>query len=70
MRYPLSFPLTVCSPLRQSSDARVGDPAGGVAGLKPNVAVARRNWLASVDEPPEAALAVFRDAVVHDDPLI
>jgi len=42
----------------------------GYAGFKRNVAVAMGNWLASVDEVPEDALAVLRDAIEHDEPLV
>ena len=42
----------------------------GYTGFKRNVAVAMGNWLASVDEVPEDALAVLRDAVEHDEPLV
>jgi epoxyqueuosine reductase len=42
----------------------------GYAGFKRNVAVAMGNWLGSVDRPPEDALAVLRDVVVHGEPLI
>lgn len=42
----------------------------GYAGFKRNVAVALGNWLASVDEVPEDALAVLRDAIEHDEPLV
>ena len=42
----------------------------GYAGFKRNVAVAIGNWLASAEEPPEEALAVLRDAVEHDEPLV
>jgi epoxyqueuosine reductase len=42
----------------------------GYAGFKRNVAVAMGNWLASVDEVPEDARAVLRDAIEHDEPLV
>lgn len=42
----------------------------GYAGFKRNVAVAMGNWLASVHEPPEEALAVLRYATEHEEPLI
>jgi hypothetical protein len=42
----------------------------GYAGFKRNVAVAMGNWLASVDEVPEGAVAVLRDAVEGDEPLV
>jgi epoxyqueuosine reductase QueG len=34
----------------------------GYAGFRRNVAVGLGNWLASLDEPPEAAVAALRDA--------
>ena len=42
----------------------------GYAGFKRNVAVAMGNWLASVDEPPQEAIAVLRDALESDEPLV
>ncbi|HSH45689.1 MAG TPA: hypothetical protein VK966_07530 [Longimicrobiales bacterium] len=42
----------------------------GYAGLKRNVAVAMGNWLASVDEPPEAAVAVLREALEDESELV
>ena len=42
----------------------------GYAGLRRNVAVALGNWLAAVDEPPEEAVAVLRDALHDEDPLV
>jgi epoxyqueuosine reductase QueG len=42
----------------------------GYAGLKRNVAVAMGNWLASADEPPEAAVAALREAMQDEEPLV
>ena len=42
----------------------------GYAGFKRNVAVAMGNWLASVHEPPEEAMAVLREAVDDEEPLV
>ncbi|HUE77674.1 MAG TPA: HEAT repeat domain-containing protein [Longimicrobiales bacterium] len=42
----------------------------GYAGFKRNVAVAMGNWLASVDEPPEAAVAVLREALEDEEELV
>jgi epoxyqueuosine reductase len=42
----------------------------GYAGFKRNVAVAIGNWLASVDQPPEEAVAVLGDAIERDDALV
>jgi epoxyqueuosine reductase QueG len=42
----------------------------GCAGLKRNVAVAIGNWLAEIDEPPEAAMSVLRDALECEEPLV
>jgi epoxyqueuosine reductase len=42
----------------------------GYAGAKRNVAVAMGNWLASVNEPPEAAVAALREALKDDEPLL
>lgn len=42
----------------------------GYAGLKRNVAVAIGNWLASVDKPPEEAVAALRDALEDEEPLV
>lgn len=42
----------------------------GYAGFKRNVAVAMGNWLASVDEPPEEAVAVLREALKDPEPLV
>lgn len=42
----------------------------GYAGFKRNVAVAMGNWLASVEEPPEEALAVLRGALEDEEPLV
>lgn len=42
----------------------------GHAGFKRNVAVAMGNWLASVDEPPEEAVAALREALEDEDPLV
>jgi epoxyqueuosine reductase len=41
----------------------------GYAGFERNVAVATGNWLASMDEPPEAAVAVLREAVREEEPV-
>jgi epoxyqueuosine reductase len=42
----------------------------GYAGFRRNVAVGLGNWLASVEEPPEEALAVLREALEDKDPLV
>jgi epoxyqueuosine reductase len=42
----------------------------GYAGFRRNVAVGLGNWLASVDEPGEAAVAVLRDALEDPEPLV
>ena len=42
----------------------------GYAGFKRNVAVAIGHWLASVDEPPEEAVAVLREALEDEEPLV
>jgi epoxyqueuosine reductase len=42
----------------------------GYAGFRRNVAVGLGNWLASVGEPPEEAVAALRDAMEHDEPLV
>lgn len=42
----------------------------GYAGLKRNVTVAMGNWLASVAEPPEGAVAVLREALEREEPLV
>lgn len=42
----------------------------GYAGFKRNVAVAIGNWLASVDTPPDEAVAVLRQALEDPEPLV
>ena len=42
----------------------------GYAGFKRNVAVALGNWLASVDEVPEEAVAVLREALEDESELV
>lgn len=42
----------------------------GYAGLKRNVAVAIGNWLASVDEPPEDAVAALRGTLEDEESLV
>mgnify|MGYP006294723559 CR=1 FL=1 len=42
----------------------------GRAGLARNVCVALGNWLSEMDEPPEAAVAVLRDALEDPKPLV
>jgi epoxyqueuosine reductase len=42
----------------------------GYAGFRRNVAVAIGNWLASVDQLPEEAVAVLRYAIERDDALV
>jgi epoxyqueuosine reductase len=42
----------------------------GYAGFRRNVAVAIGNGLASVDEPPEEAVAVLREALGDEEPLV
>jgi len=42
----------------------------GYAGFRRNVAVAMGNWLATVDEPPKEAVAVLRDALEDEEPLV
>jgi hypothetical protein len=50
--------------------AGVGDQAGGVRGVQAKVAVAIGNWLASVGEPPEEVVAVLREALGDEEPLV
>ena len=47
----------------------VGDPAGG-RGVARNVCVALGNWLAELDEPPEAAVAVLREPLGDESELV
>lgn len=42
----------------------------GYAGFKRNVAIAVGNWLASVDEAPEEAVAVLRNVLEDPEPLV
>jgi epoxyqueuosine reductase len=42
----------------------------GYAGFRRNVAVALGNWLASVDEAPDEAVAVLREALEDEEPLV
>jgi epoxyqueuosine reductase QueG len=42
----------------------------GRAGTARNVCVALGNWLAEVDDPPEAAVAVLREALEDEEPLV
>lgn len=42
----------------------------GYAGFKRNIAVALGNWLASVDAPPEEAVAVLREALEDESELV
>jgi epoxyqueuosine reductase QueG len=42
----------------------------GYAGFRRNVAVAMGNWLAAVDEPAQEAVAVLRDALEDEEPLV
>lgn len=42
----------------------------GYAGFKRNVGFAIGNWLASTDEPPEAAGELLRDALGDSAPLL
>jgi epoxyqueuosine reductase len=42
----------------------------GYAGFRRNVAVGLGNWLASMDEPPPAAVAVLRDALEDESELV
>jgi hypothetical protein len=42
----------------------------GYAGFRRNVAVALGNWLASVEDPPEEAVAVLREALEGEEPLV
>lgn len=42
----------------------------GYAGFRRNVAVAMGNWFALVGQPPEDALAVLRDALEDEEPLV
>jgi epoxyqueuosine reductase len=42
----------------------------GYGGFRRNVAVAMGNWLASVEEPPEEAVAVLRDALGDESALV
>jgi hypothetical protein len=60
-------------------DAEVGDPAGGICGVPAECGrwarqlersgSRRGNWLASVEEPPEEAVATLREAMEDDEPL-
>jgi epoxyqueuosine reductase len=40
------------------------------AGFPRNVAVGLGNWLAGLDEPPEEAVAVLREALEDEEPLV
>lgn len=42
----------------------------GYASFRRNVAVAMGNWLASLDTPPEEAVAVLQDALEEGEPLV
>ncbi len=42
----------------------------GYAGFRRNVAVAIGNWLVLLDEPPAEAVAVLRDALENEEPLV
>jgi epoxyqueuosine reductase len=42
----------------------------GYAGCRRNVAVGLGNWLASLDEPPEAAVVALRDALEDKSELV
>jgi epoxyqueuosine reductase QueG len=42
----------------------------GYGGFRRNVAVALGNWLASVDEAPDEAVAVLREALGDEEPLV
>jgi epoxyqueuosine reductase len=42
----------------------------GYAGFRRNVAVALGNWLAGLDDPPEEAVAVLREALEDEEPLV
>ena len=42
----------------------------GYAGFRRNVAVALGNWFASVDEPPEEAVAVLREVLEDGSELV
>jgi hypothetical protein len=42
----------------------------GYAGFKRNVAVAIGNWLAGLDESPEEAVLVLREALEDEEPLV
>jgi epoxyqueuosine reductase QueG len=42
----------------------------GYAGLRRDVAVGLANWLAGVDEPPEAAVSVLREALEDASELV
>jgi epoxyqueuosine reductase len=42
----------------------------GYKGFKRNVAVALGNWLAEVEERPEEAVAVLRDGLENEEPLV
>ena len=42
----------------------------GRVGLARNVCVALGNWLAEVDEPPEPAVAVLREALKDPEPVV
>lgn len=51
-------------------DAGIRIRRAGYAGFRRNVAVAIGNWLAAADQPPAERLAVLRDALADDDPLV
>jgi epoxyqueuosine reductase len=42
----------------------------GYAGFRRNVAVGLGNWLASVEEPPDEAVAVLREALEDESELV
>ncbi len=42
----------------------------GYSGFRRNVAMAMGNWLASVDEAPQEAVAVLREAVADESELV
>ncbi len=42
----------------------------GYAGFKRNVSIAIGNWLTPVDEPPEEAVAVLRETLEDEEPLV
>ena len=61
---------TALDPEAWEAFTRAAIRRAGRAGLARNVCVAMGNWLAEVDEPPEAAVAVLRDALEGEGELV